>query len=288
MADEVEVTHYRICPLCETTCGLEITTRGREVQSVRGDREDVFSHGFVCPKGAALAQLHADPDRLSQPLVRRDGELQPATWDEAFAEIERRLLPIIAAHGKDAVAVYLGNPNVHNFALTLYGQALLRALRTANIYSASTVDQIPKQLASGLMFGTFLTVAVPDIDRTDYLMVLGANPFESNGSLWTVPDFPGRLRALQQRGGRCVVIDPQRTRTAQAADEHVFIRPGTDAHLLAAIVHVLFADGLVQIGHLKDLVTGVEAVERVARDFSPEALATVCRIPAATIRRLAH
>jgi anaerobic selenocysteine-containing dehydrogenase len=284
---EGDTTRYRICPLCETTCGLEIGARGREVRSIRGDREDVFSHGFVCPKGAALAQLDSDPDRLRQPLVRRDGELQPATWNDAFAEIERRLMPIIAAHGRDAVAVYAGNPTVHNFSLALYGQALMRALRTANIYSASTVDQMPKQLSSGLMFGSFLSIAVPDIDRTDFLLVLGANPFESNGSLWTVPDFPGRLRALQQRGGRCVVVDPQRTRTAQAADEHVFVRPGTDAHLLMAIVHVLFADRRVRLRHLADLVSGVDAVAEASGEFSPDAVADTCGVPAATIRRLA-
>lgn len=288
MAEQATATKYRICPLCETTCGLEIGVAGDRVVSIRGDRDDVFSRGFVCPKGAALTQLHDDPDRLREPLVRRDGELRPASWDEAFAEIERRLLPLIAEHGKDAVAVYLGNPNVHNFGLTLYGQALLRALRTSNIYSASTVDQIPKQLAAGMMFGTFLTVAVPDIDRTDYLLVLGANPFESNGSLWTVPDFAGRLRSLRERGGRCVVVDPRRTRTAEAADEHVFIRPGTDAHLLMAIVNVLFADDRVDLAGLAEHVTGVDRVEQAAAALPPESVAEVCGVSAATIRRIAH
>jgi anaerobic selenocysteine-containing dehydrogenase len=288
MTGNPRTTKYRICPLCETTCGLEIGIEADRVTSVRGDRADVFSAGFVCPKGAALIQLHNDPDRLRQPLVRRDGELQAASWDEAFAEIERRLVPIIGERGKDAVAVYLGNPNVHNFGLALYGQALLRALRTANIYSASTVDQMPKQLASGLMFGNFLSIAVPDIDRTDYLLVLGANPFESNGSLWTVPDFPGRLRALRQRGGRCVVIDPRRTRTAEAADEHVFIRPGTDAHLLLAMVNVLFAEGRVDLGRLTEHVRGTDLIEQAAREFTPEIATDKCGVPAETIRRLAR
>lgn len=288
MSAGTSVNKYRICPLCETTCGLEITVADGRVEGIRGDSDDVFSRGFVCPKGAALTQLHSDPDRLRQPLVRVDGELRPASWDEAFAEVERRLLPIIADRGRDAVAVYLGNPNVHNVSLALYGQALLRALRTANIYSASTVDQMPKQLASGFMFGTFLSVAVPDIDRTDYLMILGANPFESNGSLWTVPDFPGRLRALRQRGGRCVVVDPRRTRTASAADEHVFIRPGTDAQLLMAIVHILFAEGLVRPGRLADHITGLQEVETAASEFPPDAVASICGVPADTIRRLAR
>jgi anaerobic selenocysteine-containing dehydrogenase len=281
-------TRYRICPLCEATCGLEISVDHDKVTAVRGDDADVFSHGFVCPKGAALTQLHDDPDRLRAPLVRRDGTLQPASWEEAFAEIEKRLLPIIAAHGSDAVAVYLGNPNVHNLALTLYGQALLRTLRTNNLYSASTVDQMPKQLSSGLMFGTFTSIAVPDIDRCDFLLILGANPFDSNGSLWTVPDFPGRLRALQERGGRCVVVDPRRTRTAEAADQHLFIRPGTDAHLLMGIVHTLFAEKLVQPGHLAEHVNGIFAVEAAVCDFAPEAVAPACGIDANTIRELAR
>ena len=279
---------HRICPLCEATCGLEIAVDGRRVTSIRGDREDVFSSGFVCPKGAALAQLDADPDRLQAPLVRRDGEHVPVSWDEAFAEIERRLTPIVAQHGNDAVALYLGNPTVHNMALSIYAQVLARALRTRNIYTASTVDQIPKQLASGLLFGTFTSVAVPDIDRTDFLLVLGANPMDSNGSLWTVPDFPGRLRALQARGGRCVVVDPRRSRTAEVADEHVFIRPGTDAHLLMGIVHTLFAEGRVELGRLADHVDGVAEVEAAAAPFSPEVVAPLCGVSAATIRRLAR
>lgn len=279
---------FRICPLCEATCGLEITVHGRRATAIRGDAADVFSAGFLCPKAAALAQLDEDPDRLRLPLVRRNGQLVPASWDEAFAEVERRLLPIIAEHGSDAVAVYLGNPNVHNLSLTVYGQVLLRALRTKNIYSASTVDQIPKQLASGLMYGTFTTVAVPDIDRTDFLLMLGANPFDSNGSLWTVPDFPGRLRALQKRGGQCVVVDPRRSRTAEAADQHVFIRPGTDAHFLMAIVHTLFAEDLVDLGKLNGHVTGVEEVKKAAAEFAPERVESTCQIPAAATRDLAR
>jgi len=279
---------YRICPFCEATCGLALEVEGREVKSVRGDAADVLSRGFVCPKGAALVQLDRDPDRLRQPLVRRGGKLVPASWDEAFAEVEQRLMPIIAARGNDGVGVYLGNPTVHNISLGLYGQVLLRTLRTRNIYSASTVDQMPKQLSSGLMFGGFLSIAVPDIDRCDYLLMLGANPLDSNGSLWTVPDFPARLRQMRQRGGRCVVVDPRRTRTAQAADEHLFIRPGTDAFFLAALVHALFDEDLVGPGTLAAHVNGVDDVRAAVATFSPEAVAARCDIPAATIRGVAR
>src|SRR3989441_1269967 len=281
-----ERTSYRVCSLCEATCGLEIRTRGREVVSIRGDEADVFSRGFICPKAYALKELDADPDRLQTPLVRRNGALEPATWDEAFAEIERRLVPILRERGRDAVAVYLGNPSAHSLALGLYGQVFLRLLGTKNLYSASTVDQMPKQVAVGLMFGTMLSTPVPDLDRTDYLLVLGANPFVSNGSLMTAPDVPGRLRAIRRRGGTVVVIDPRRTRTAAEASEHHFIRPGTDAYLLFGIVHTLFAEGLVRLGPLAPHTAGVEQVEALARPFTPEAVAARCGIAADVIRRL--
>jgi len=281
-------TVYRTCPLCEATCGLELRLEGRDIALVRGDRDDVFSHGFLCPKGTALKQLESDPDRLRRPLVRRGDDWLEVSWDDAFDEVERGLAPILEEHGRDAVAVYLGNPNVHNLAGTLYNRVLLQALGTGNVYSASTVDQMPKQVSAGLMFGAALSIPIPDVDRTDHLMVLGANPFASNGSLMTAPDFPGRLRALRARGGKLVVVDPRRSKTAEEADEHLFIRPGTDAHFLFAIVHTLFADGLVSLGNVADNVNGVEEVELLARHFAPTAVAPVCGIDAETILRSAH
>src|SRR4051794_1342277 len=167
-----ETIAYATCPLCEATCGLDLRVRDGRLLGVRGDREDVFSHGFICPKGGSLKALQEDPDRLRAPLVRRDGRLVEATWDEAFAEIDRRLPALIDEHGRDAVAVYLGNPVVHNLSLSLYSRPLLKALGTRNLYSASTVDQMPKQVAAGLMFGDVLSVAVPDVDRTDHLLIL--------------------------------------------------------------------------------------------------------------------
>ncbi len=285
---ETTRTEYRTCPLCEATCGLEITLRDGAVTRIRGDRDDVFSRGFICPKGSTLKQLEADPNRLRTPLVRRNGKHVPATWDEAFAEIERRLRSIIDAHGPDAVAVYLGNPNVHSMSGPLYNRVFLRALRTKNIYSASTVDQMPKHVSAGLMFGHPDLIPVPDLDRTDYLLMLGANPYESNGSLATAPDWPGRMEAIMERGGRVVVVDPRRTRTAAAASEHLFIRPGTDALLLFAMVNVLFADGRVDPGNLADLVDGLDRLRSEAADFSPESVADTVGIEAETIRRLAN
>ena len=280
--------HYRTCPFCEATCGLEVETQGSEVVSVRGDKEDVFSRGFICPKAHGLKQLHEDPDRLRTPLVRRDGELVEATWDEAFEEIDRRLSPLLAEHGRDAVAVYLGNPIVHNLSGVLYGPAFVRALGSRNVYSASTVDQMPKQVSSGLMFGTMLSIALADVDRTDHLLILGANPLVSNGSLLTAPDMRGRLRAIRERGGKVVVVDPRRTRTAEEADEHHFIRPGTDAVLLAAMACTLVEEGLADPGPLREHLNGLDEVMELVRGFPPERAAGACGIPAEEIRRMAR
>src|ERR671917_2068317 len=259
--------HYRTCPFCEATCGLQVETEGREVVSVKGDKEDVFSRGFICPKAHGLKQLHEDPDRLTTPLVRRDGELVEATWDEAFEEIDRRLPPLLAEHGRNAVAVYLGNPNAHNLSALIHGPALMRVLGTQNLYSASTVDQMPKQVAAGHMFGTMLSVPVPDVDRCDHLLMLGANPLVSNGSLLTAPNMRGRLRAIRARGGKVVVVDPRRTRTAEEADEHHFIRPGGDAALLFGLLHVLFEEGLSDPGAVTEHLAGLDEVRELARDF---------------------
>ncbi len=280
-------TAFRTCPLCEATCGLEIKLEGEQIVSIRGDRDDVFSHGFICPKGSALRALHEDPDRVRTPLIRDGDDFREGTWDEAFALIAARLGPILAAD-RNSVAVYLGNPNAHNLSNLLYLKVLTRALSTRNVYSASTVDQFPKQMASALMFGTGTSVPVPDVDRTDFLLMLGANPLASNGSLMTAPDMRGRLRALRARGGKLVVIDPRRTRTAQEADEHHFIRPGTDALLLFALANVLFEEGLADPGErIGQLCTGLDEVRELSEPFTPEAVAPVCGIDAAHIRRLA-
>ncbi|RZQ65200.1 molybdopterin-dependent oxidoreductase [Amycolatopsis suaedae] len=280
-------THHVTCPLCEATCGLDVSIDGGRVTGVRGDAADVFSAGFICPKGASIGGLHHDPDRLRTPLVRRDGELAEATWDGAFAAVEAGLRPILAEHGSDAVAVYAGNPSVHNLATTLYGRVFFKALGTKNFYTASTVDQMPKHVSVGYLFGDPLAIPVPDIDRTGHLLMLGANPLVSNGSLMTAPDMRGRLRALRARGGKLVVVDPKRTRTAEFADEHHSIRPGTDALLLFALVHVLFAENRVSLGRLDGHVAGVDEVRELARPFSPAAVAPVTGIDAAEIRRMA-
>ncbi|MFC9092876.1 molybdopterin oxidoreductase family protein [Streptomyces sp. NPDC057072] len=281
-------TALRICPLCEATCGLTLTVEDDRVTGARGDRDDVFSRGFICPKGASFGAADSDPDRLRTPLVRRGGELREATWDEAFDAVAAGLRPVVEQYGPHAVGVVLGNPNVHTVAGALYPTVLLAGLRTRSLFTASTLDQMPKHVSSGLLYGDANAVPVPDLDRTDHLLLIGANPLESNGSLCTAPDFPGKLKGLRARGGTLTVIDPRRTRTARLADRHVAVRPGTDALLLAAMTHVLFEEDLVDLGHLAPYVQGVDDVAAAVRDFTPEAAAGACDVGADTIRTLAR
>ncbi|HEX2315337.1 MAG TPA: molybdopterin oxidoreductase family protein [Thermomonospora sp.] len=282
-------TAYRTCPLCEALCGLELTLDDDDrVTGVRGDTLDPFSRGYLCPKGATLGRLDGDPDRLHGPLLRGPGGHVDAGWDEAFAEVARGLRDVVERHGKDAVAVYVGNPTAHSIAGPLYGGALIKALGTRNVYSASTADQMPKHVSAGYMFGDPVAIPVPDLDRTDHLLMLGANPLESNGSLCSAPDFPGRLRAISARGGKVTVVDPRRTRTARLADQHVPIRPGADAYLLFALVHTLFAEDLVDLGDLAGRVHGLDDLRALAVDFTPELVTRVTGIRPLQIRRMAR
>lgn len=288
MNETPDRTTYRICPLCEACCGLDVHTQGGRVTAIRGAEHDVFSRGYLCPKGVALKDLHEDPDRLRQPLVKRDGRFVEVGWDEAFDEIERRLVPLVQRDGRDAVALTVGNPSAHKAGLLLYFARLARSLGTKNVYSASTLDQMPKQLSCGWMFGHWLSIPVPDIARTELLVVLGGNPAASNGSLWTVPDFRGKAKALRARGGRLVVIDPRRTETAALADAHHAIRPGGDVFLLAAMVQTLFAEGRVRPGRLAQHLNGLEAVRDAVDAFTPERVAARCGLAPDVIRGLAR
>ena len=288
MTNTTDTTHHRICPLCEACCGLEIKVRDQQVVSIRGHDADVFSAGYICPKGVALKDLHEDPDRLRTPLVKRNGVFEKASWDEAWAEIERRLPPILQAHGRNAAGLVIGNPAAHKIGLLTYIPRLAKALGTQNVFTAATLDQIPRHVSSGLLFGHWMSVPVPDIARCELLVVLGANPVVSNGSMWTVPDFRGKARAMQARGGRLVVIDPRRTETAAIADAHHFIRPGGDAFLLLGMVHTLFDEHLVQLGRMAGHVSGVQDIAQAVAAFSPEAVAARCGMDAGTIRELAR
>ncbi len=278
--------HFRTCNLCEAMCGIVIEHEGSTIVGVHGDKEDSFSRGHICPKAVALADIHNDPDRLRVPMRRTSSGWEAMTWDAALDEVGARLNAVREKHGRHAVAFYQGNPTVHNYGSLLFGQLFARALRTKNKYSATSVDQLPHMLAAFLMFGNQLMMPIPDIDRTDYLLVLGGNPMISNGSIMSAPDMKNRLRAIQTRGGKMIVIDPRRTETAEMADEHHFLRPGTDAFLLAAMVTTLFEENLVQPGHLQTFVEGISELRAAVARFSPENCAEITGIGADVIRRL--
>jgi len=278
-------TAYRTCTLCEATCGVAIEIEGRRVLSVRGDEADPFSRGYICPKAAALADLHHDPDRLRRPIVRTGAGWKEIEWDAAFDLVAEKLNSIRQTHGRDAMAFYQGNPTAHNLGLLTFGQLFLRTLGTRNAYSATSLDQLPHMLAALLMFGNQLLMPVPDIDRTDLFICLGANPLESNGSIMTAPNMRARLKAIRERGGQVIVLDPRRTETADQSDRHYFIRPGTDAVLLLAMVNVVIAEHLVG-GRLP--VAGLTELEAAASAWPPQCAEAITGIAAADIRSLAR
>ncbi|WP_420639616.1 molybdopterin-dependent oxidoreductase [Candidatus Poriferisocius sp.] len=282
-------THYVTCPLCEAMCGLEVKTQdGKVLPPIRADHDDVWSKGFLCPKGTTLGHLHEDPDRVRVPLVRDGGRLREATWEEAFARCEELLHGVRTTHGPEALTYYIGNPTVHSFSLSRYVGSLVMLSGVKMGYSAGTIDQWPKNVSSACMYGNSWMFPTPDITRTQYLVVMGANPHASQGSLLACPDVLGEMDKIRQRGGKCVVIDPRRTGTCDHADEWVPIVPGTDAAFLLALAHVLFDEGLVDLGTMAELVNGVDDVETLVRDWTPERVAATTRIPAETTRRLAR
>ncbi|MGO9452189.1 MAG: molybdopterin-dependent oxidoreductase [Candidatus Binataceae bacterium] len=282
-------TAYRVCPFCEATCGVAIEVEGKSIISVRGDKDDPFSRGYICPKAYGLKEMYEDPDRLRRPVRRTASGWEEISWDEAYREVAARLLSIREKYGNKSVGIYAGNPVAHDFAY-IYADVLGRALPGRTVFNSAAVDHLPKVIQTGLMFGGPFgaTLPIPDIDRTQYLLIVGANPAVSHGSMMTMPDAPGRLKGVIQRGGKVVVIDPRRTETAKIASEHHFIRPGTDAAFMLAIVHTLFEDRRVNLGAAEGMVNGLDTVEAVARDFAPESVAGYCGIPAAVIRRIAR
>nr|WP_314484114.1 molybdopterin oxidoreductase family protein [uncultured Pseudomonas sp.] len=283
--------HHRACHLCEAICGLNIVvshTPGEpaRVSSIKGDPQDPFSRGHVCPKAVALQDIQNDPDRLRQPHRRIGDQWQAIGWEEAFELAAERLWAVQQAHGNNAVAVYQGNPSVHNYGLMTHGNYFLGLLKTRNRYSATSVDQLPQHLVSHLMYGHGLLLPIPDIDHTDFMLILGGNPLASNGSIMTVPDVEKRLKALRARGGRLVVIDPRRSETAAIADSHLFIQPGGDAALLCGLLHTLFEERLARGSHLP--VIGLADVRAALAPMTPEAMSALCGIAAQDIRQLAR
>ena len=282
-------THYRACNLCEAICGLAIEVSGDEIRSIRGDRDDPFSRGHICPKAVALQDVQTDPDRLRHPVRRMgDGTWKRLSWNEALDEVGDRLRAIQKTSGNDAVGLYVGNPSVHNWGSLLFGPPLSRILRTRNRFSATSVDQLPHHVAATLMFGHRLLLPVPDVDRTQFLLVLGANPVVSNGSMMTAPGFKRRLEDLKKRGGRLVVVDPRRTETAQMADRHLFIRPGSDALLLMALLQVIFSQDLETPGSTSEFCDSIEVVRELVAGVTPETVSQATGIDPDAIRDLAR
>ncbi len=280
--------HFRTCTLCEAMCGIVVSTDGDRVMDIRGDKDDPFSRGHICPKAVALQDVHDDPDRLRRPLRRVESDWVEIGWDEALDEAATRLKAIQAAHGRDAVATYVGNPTVHSVGAMLFAPDLMRALCSKNRFSATSVDQLPHHVAALLMFGHALLIPIPDIDHTQHLLMFGANPAASNGSLMTAPGVMERIRAIRERGGRVVLIDPRRSETAGLVDAHHFIRPGADALLLLALLQVICADGALRVERYAAYIDGVEALRDLVQRFPPERVAEQVGIDADTIRTIAR
>jgi anaerobic selenocysteine-containing dehydrogenase len=285
---ENKSAHYRNCNLTEAICGIVITQNGDGSLDIRGDKDDPFSRGFICPKAVALQDIHYDKDRLKHPVRRTSQGWQRIEWDEAFDEVAQNLKRIQAQHGRHAVATYLGNPTVHSYGALLFAPPFLRSLHTRNKFSATSVDQLAHHLAGYLMFGHQLLIPIPDLDRTKFLLMIGANPAASNGSLMTAPGMPQRLKDIRARGGKVILIDPRRNETAALVDDHLFIRPGTDALFLLALLHVVFEEGLTRLGPLASFTDGVETLREIVSDLSPEKVASITGIEAGHIRTLAR
>lgn len=280
-------THYRNCNICEAMCGLEIKYQDKDIISIKGDQNDPFSKGYNCPKASALQDFYTDKDRLKTPIRRTETGWEDISWEEAFTEITEKFKGIQNEHGKNSLAVYLGNPNAHSLGNALLLKPFTKSLGTINRFSSASADQMPHHVASNFMFGAGMLIPVPDIDRTDFMLIIGGNPVVSNGSMMTAPNVIGRMKAIQKRGGKIVVVDPRRTRTAKIADQHLFIRPEKDALLLFAMINCVFTNNGVNLRHLETMVEGLNDLENIAQDYTPEAVAEFVGINANSIRTLA-
>lgn len=279
-------THHRACHLCEAICGLEIKTQGEEILSIKGDKNDPVSQGFICPKATAIADIHNDPDRLRMPHKRIGDDWIEISWDEAIELAAQKLVETQQTHGNDSVGFFAGNPGVHNYGNLTHGPAFRRAVKTKNHYSATSLDQLPHQLTSWAMYGHQFALPIPDVDHTDLMVIMGGNPLASNGSIMTMPNAPKRLKAIKERGGKLVVIDPRRSETAEIASQHMFIKPGTDAFVLMAMINTLFSEGWVKSSHLDDHVKGLDVIENSVKEFTLELAAHKSGVPAEHIKQL--
>jgi len=280
--------HYRTCNLCEAMCGIEITHKDNKIIAIKGDKKDALSRGHICPKATALEDLHLDKDRLKTPIKRTENGWIDISWEEAFDEVATQIKRIQKTYGKNAVGTYNGNPTVHNIGLMLFGAPFLKSIGSEQKYTATSVDQLPHHFASLMMFGHYLLFPIPDIDRTDFMLVMGGNPAASNGSIMTAPDFSKRLKEIKKRDGKVVVVDPRFTETAKIASTHHFINPGKDAYLLLAMLQVIFDENLDTKGYLKDCINGWDTVKELVKNYPPEKVASVTGIVSKDIKKLAR
>ncbi len=279
-------THYRTCNICEALCGIEIEYEGTKVLSIKGDEKDPLSRGHICPKAVALPDFYDDPDRLRHPLKKTETGFVEISWEEAYDTIETKIKDIQTTYGDNAVATFIGNPNAHKLGNQLFLRPFIKSLRTKSRFSASTVDQMPHHVSAIHMLGHSLLNPVPDLDRTEFLLIMGANPIVSNGSMMTSPDIRKRMRAIQSRGGKIVVVDPRRTETADKANEHLFIKPESDAIFLLSMIHVLHEEGLINYGHLESSLAGKDKIKELVDLYPPEKAADLTGISADKIRAL--
>ena len=280
--------HYRNCNICEAICGIEISIQDDEHLNIRGDKDDPLSKGYICPKAVALQDIHYDQDRLKYPVRRTSQGWRRIPWDEALHEVATNLKHIYAKYGRNSIATYLGNPTVHSYGALLFAPGFIRSLKTRNRFSATSVDQLAHHVAAYLMFGHQLLIPIPDVDRTQFFLILGANPAVSNGSMMTAPAMGRRLQEIRRRGGKVILIDPRFNETARLADRHLFIRPGTDVLLLLALLHVVFAEGLACLERLETFTKGVQTIANLVTEFSPERVASITGIDSGQIRLLAR
>ncbi|MBK7975217.1 MAG: molybdopterin-dependent oxidoreductase [Deltaproteobacteria bacterium] len=279
---------YAVCHLCEAMCGLQVTVEHDRVTAIRGDENDPFSGGHLCPKGVALQDVQHDPDRIREPIRRVGDNWRPVSWDDALDETADRIAEIQSLHGRDAFALYIGNPTAHSSNALLFGLPFRDLLASHNNYSSNSVDALPRLMTSFFLYGNQALIPVADLERTDFLLILGANPLVSNGSAMAAPDVKRRLAAIRARGGRVVVVDPRRTETADAADRHLFIRPGTDALLLASMIATIFEEDRAAPGRLATFTDGLDRLRGILAPFTAERVAAAVGIDAGSIRTLAR
>jgi anaerobic selenocysteine-containing dehydrogenase len=284
-------THFRTCTLCEAMCGIEIKHEGEKILSIKGDKNDPFSQGYICPKATALQDLHEDPDRLRQPIERTADGWKEISWPEALDKVAAGIQSVQKQHGQNALGIYLGNPNVHNMGSMLTVKHLLTSLKTRSRFSATSIDQLPHHIVCMHLFGHMLRIPVPDVNRTQYMLIIGGNPLASNGSIMTAPNMRQKLKDIKARDGKVVVIDPRRTETAEIASEHHFIRPATDVLLLLAMLNEIYLQGYANKGHAKNnkasaLAPEIERIASFAKDYSAESVASITGISALEIKRL--